>query len=233
MAAEAAAVVVLPTPPDPHTITISLAAKRASRVSGRTTPPASGPARGISSPAPRRGRRRADGWRAARGCGRTGTGRTAAGRPGRRPFAERSRCSVRERRMLTVSRAASMIGPVGPPRAAVRRASAAGVARRSNTCSSPRPNSSGRTRLTTTAARSTLVSVAQPGDQLERLADRHLGRRGHHHQPGRRRIVEDLEHPPRLLADQADLHQLVDGLRARPAGRRCARCGRASTMTTS
>ena len=53
MAAEAAAVVVLPTPPEPQTMTISLAAKSASMVSGRTDPAGLWAApRGISSPAP-------------------------------------------------------------------------------------------------------------------------------------------------------------------------------------
>ena len=49
--------------------------------------------------------------------------------------------------------------------------------------------------------------------QLDRLVDRHLLRRGHDHHAGRGRVGQDVDHPARLLAHQADLHQLVDGLR--------------------
>ena len=66
-----------------------------------------------------------------------------------------------------------------------------------------------------TAARSTTVSVGEPRRQLEGLVDRHLLRRGHDHHAGLRRVAEDLEHPPRLVPHQPDLHELLDRLGGR------------------
>ena len=64
------------------------------------------------------------------------------------------------RRMVTARRAPSRTGPTSPP--ARRDSCSATSARRScsKTSSSPRPNSSGSTRLTTTADSRTVVSAA-------------------------------------------------------------------------
>ena len=53
---------------------------------------------------------------------------------------------------------------------------------------------------------------AQPRGQLERLAHRHLLGRRDDHRGGDGRIAEDVDHPRGLVADPADLHQLVDRL---------------------
>ena len=80
------------------------------------------------------------------------------------------------------------------------------------TSSSLRPNSSGSTRLTITAASSTEVSSATRAGQLDGLVDGHLLGRGDDDEPGRARVGEDLEDPVGLGADEPHLDQLVDGL---------------------
>ena len=54
--------------------------------------------------------------------------------------------------------------------------------------------------------------VVEALDQLDGLVDRHLLRRGDDDDAGARRVLQDVEHPRRLLADQPDRHQLVDAL---------------------
>ena len=52
--------------------------------------------------------------------------------------------------------------------------------------------------------------TGEPTEQVDRLGDRHLLGRGDDGDPGARRVVEDVEHPLRLIADEADLHQVAD-----------------------
>src|SRR5690606_8240101 len=83
----AAAVVVLPTPPEPVDTTTSLAEHSCSIVAGATTSDRSVMLReAIRTPTPRPGPRRCGPWRAPRGSGGTGTaGRARADRRADRP----------------------------------------------------------------------------------------------------------------------------------------------------
>ena len=151
MAAAAAAVVVLPTPPEPQQITISLAAS-----SGSSEPswaPGRRGASAISTPAPRRGPRRSGGSPAAPWLRWNRSGTYRSGVPGGRPRAQRAevlgpRAAQLDRQLGAVEqrrhRAADRLGRA--TRRGLRRRAA-----RSKTSSSPRLNSSGSTRLTTTA----------------------------------------------------------------------------------
>ena len=118
MAAVAAAVVVLPTPPEPQVITISLAANSCSSVPGlgRRPPPAPGPVGGVAR-ATSVPELRAEGlghgcaWRARRGSrvnryGHVEQRQVAAAARSR----SRVRCSARVRRRVTASWAASSTG---------------------------------------------------------------------------------------------------------------------------
>ena len=58
----------------------------------------------------------------------------------------------------------------------------------------------------------------EPGDQFERLGDRHLLRCGDDGDTGHSRVVEDVEHPVGLVADDADLDQVTDHLRRADLG---------------
>ena len=71
MAAVAAATVVFPTPPGPQTTTISLAARRASMVTGPSLRP-------VNSRAPQRGHPLSDEWNANRKNAGTNRVRTAS-----------------------------------------------------------------------------------------------------------------------------------------------------------
>ena len=63
------------------------------------------------------------------------------------------------------------------------------------------------------AARSTFVSTRTRADSsMVSFTGISSGRR-HDDQAGLGRVAEDVEHPAGLVADQADLHQLVDRLR--------------------
>ena len=119
---------------------------------------------------------------------------------------------VRVRRMVTASRAASRTGAALPSTSASSSPSGPGSARASKTASSWRPNSSGRTRLTTTADSCTVVS------SRTRSASSMVSSTGISSgvqtatSPVLRRIGEDVEHPVGLGADEAYLDQIVDGL---------------------
>ena len=52
-----------------------------------------------------------------------------------------------------------------------------------------------------------------PGDELDGLGDRHLLGGGDDDQPGRRRVLHELEHPSRLLTDEPDVDEIVDRAR--------------------
>ena len=52
--------------------------------------------------------------------------------------------------------------------------------------------------------------AVEAGEQVDRLGDGHLLGRRDDDEPGARRVLEDLGHPRRLLADHADLHELAD-----------------------
>ena len=111
-------------------------------------------------------------------------------------------------RLASVSRAASStIGAAGPM-ASISTGRAA--SRRSTIACSRRLNSAGRTRLAMTAARMDAGLVGQPGEQIDRLGDRHLLRVVTTATPGAGRIVEDVEHPLRLVTDEADLDEVAD-----------------------
>ena len=75
---------------------------------------------------------------------------------------------------------------------------------------SRRLNIAGSTRLAITAAGVRAGLGAQPCEQLDRLGDRHLLGGGDDGDTGARRVVEDVEHPLGLVADQADLHEVGD-----------------------
>ena len=211
--ASAAAVVVLPTPPAPHVTTTSLAASSCSRAAP------CGVAGGESIAGPRS---------LARVAQLVGT----AARPTRRAVA-----AGEQLRHVAASAARGQPLPQVVPgaRPAPARRSTASAAASSTLVTSPGPtpldsdaprqasaraevvehrllvvgNSSGSTRLTTTAASPT-ARWPEPVDQLERLVDRQLLGRGDDDDARLARVGEDLDHPARLVADQADLHEVVD-----------------------
>ena len=106
-----------------------------------------------------------------------------------------------------------MIGPVLPPAAASSQACASGARQAFEHLLLAPPEQFGQNPVHHHGSQIDTRLAPQPGGQLQRLAHRHLGRGGHDHQAGRGGVVQDVEHPSRLLAHQADLHQLVDGLR--------------------
>ena len=208
IAATAAAVVVLPTPPEPQKTATSLAASSCSERArwSSSVAAASVPelrAEGLGDQA---GRAQAVGLgeqlrheehrqrspAATRGGAR-------GGRPGS------AAASLRAGR-----RRGSAPRPVRRRPANAARASSASSA--SKTSSSPRPNSSGSTRFTITAASDTFVSVLEAAGQLDGLVDGHLLGGRDDADAGAARVREDVDHPAGLLADQADADELVDGL---------------------
>ena len=60
--------------------------------------------------------------------------------------------------------------------------------------------------------------AVEPAEQVDRLGDRHLLGRRDDDEPGARRVLEDLGHPRRLLADHADLDELADDPRGGDLG---------------
>ena len=116
------------------------------------------------------------------------------------------------RRSDTARRAASStaVAPAPDARGQQRR-SASGSRSASNVSSSAWVNSSGSTRLTITAPSGTVDLGAQPGDELDRLRDRHLLGRRDDVDRGDRRIGEQLGRPTAVCAAQrADVDELAD-----------------------
>ena len=119
------------------------------------------------------------------------------------------------RRSVTASRAASSTGATGPPARSERIRSVAGWRSCSKISSSRSTEELGQDPVDHHGRCAHRGLVTDAVHQLERLADGHLLRRAHGHEPGLERIGEDLEHPVGLAADHPDLHQVVDGLRRR------------------
>ena len=118
------------------------------------------------------------------------------------------------RRSCTARWAASSTATTPRPARSASTASAFDDRSRSNTSSSPRPNSSGSTRLTTTAARSTPVSSSRrPASSMVSVTGISSGVVTMS-TPGAGGVLEDVEHPLRLVVDHPDVHEVVDGLGA-------------------
>jgi len=227
------AVVVLPTPPGPQAITISL---EATNPSSEPPAPASrlrGPS-AVARPRGGRGRLRTTFARrhqtpalrsarpppalscAGRRCARTGTeeqdrvdgrGRSADARG-----APSGSCAWSRPGALPRARAPRRHPP---PRSSHPRRRAGGALRRPLLGVA---EELGSTRFTTTPASRTVVSAATRAAS-SRVSETHLLGRRHRNEPGLPRVGEDVEHPVGLRADEAHLDQLVDG------------CGAASWLT--
>ena len=211
IAAAAAAVVVLPTPPEPQWITISLAASSCS------IEPVDAVACGaaIRTRAPRRGARRPGGWRGRRGCAGRGTARRAAACPRGSSSRRRVRWAARVRRRVTASWAPSRIGRTDVPSASLSRASFSSSDEPLEHLLLAAAEQLGQHAVHDDGGEVDDRLVAQSFGELERLVDRHLLRRRHDHHAGLLGVAEDVDHPARLVAHHAHLHELLDRLRRR------------------
>ena len=145
--------------------------------------------------------------------------RQAGGSPSR----SRSRWRLPTRRRASVTWAAASTWRTPGPAASTSSGSTS--SRRSTTSAWRRSNSAGSTRLATIAGGHAGLAV-EPVDQVDRLGDRHLLGRGDDDDAGARRVLEDVGHPPRLLADHADLDRARGSPAGRRSGRRCDRSPR-------
>ena len=166
----------------------------------------------ISSPARRRGRRPPGGWPAGRGNGRTGRGHRAGECPRPARSRRRSRCSVRLRRRVDGEPGGIEEGAGRPVEDAGQGLLRPGLEQAVEDLFLTPTEQLGQDPVDDDGTRSTLVSSAtRSRNSIVSWTGISAGR-GHDDQAGLGRVAEDVEHPPGLLADQADLHQVVDGL---------------------
>ena len=124
------------------------------------------------------------------------------------PSRSRSRCRLPTRRRASVTWAAASTWRTPGPAASTSSGSTSSS--RSTTSAWRRSNSAGSTRLATIADGVDAGLAVEPVEQLDRLGDRHLLGRRDDDEPGPAGVLEDVGHPPRLLADQPDLDELAD-----------------------